>query len=155
MKTMTSVSFGEVQWMCYCDNNDVDSNDNNDSHLVYWHCHRVGSLLYFCYSLLAGTSVSNLTRLQRVQNTLARVVAQNHGSATSNLSFLICIGFRLATELASKLLRSRSECSSFFRPPILHLLSQDMYRRRALCSSSSLSICVPPRKTTMATPKSF
>ena len=36
----------------------------------------VGSRLDFCNSLLAGTSVSNLTRLQRVQNTLARVVAQ-------------------------------------------------------------------------------
>ena len=36
----------------------------------------VGSILDFCNSLLAGTSVSNMTRLQRVQNTLARVVAQ-------------------------------------------------------------------------------
>ena len=36
----------------------------------------VGSRLDFCNSLLAGTSDSNLTRLQRVQNTLARVVAQ-------------------------------------------------------------------------------
>ena len=37
----------------------------------------VGSRLDFCNSLLAGTSsVSNLTRPQRVQNTLVRVVAQ-------------------------------------------------------------------------------
>ena len=36
----------------------------------------VGSRLDFCNSLLAGSSVSNLTRLQRVQNSLARVVAQ-------------------------------------------------------------------------------
>ena len=36
----------------------------------------VGSRLDFCNSLLAGTSVSNMTRHQRVQNTLARVVAQ-------------------------------------------------------------------------------
>ena len=36
----------------------------------------VGSRLDFCNSLLAGTSVSNLTRLQLIQNTLARVVAQ-------------------------------------------------------------------------------
>ena len=36
----------------------------------------VGSRLDFCNFLLAGTSVSNLTRLQLVQNTLARVVAQ-------------------------------------------------------------------------------
>ena len=35
-----------------------------------------GSRLDFCNSLLAGTSVANLTRLQLVQNTLARIVAQ-------------------------------------------------------------------------------
>ena len=34
----------------------------------------VGSRLDYCNSLLAGTSVSNLARLQLVQNTLARVV---------------------------------------------------------------------------------
>ena len=36
----------------------------------------IDSRLDFCNSLLAGTSVSNLTRLQRVQNTLARVVTK-------------------------------------------------------------------------------
>ena len=36
----------------------------------------VGSRLDYCNSLLASTSVSNLVRLQLVQNTLARVVAQ-------------------------------------------------------------------------------
>ena len=36
----------------------------------------VGSRLDYCNSLLAGTSVSNLTRLQLVQNTLARVVTE-------------------------------------------------------------------------------
>ena len=36
----------------------------------------VGSRLDYCNSLLAGTSVSNLARLQLVQNTLARVIAQ-------------------------------------------------------------------------------
>ena len=37
----------------------------------------VGSRLDLCNSLLTGTSVLNLTRLQRVQNTLARVVAHD------------------------------------------------------------------------------
>ena len=36
----------------------------------------VGSRLDYCNSLLAGTFVSNLARLQLVQNTLAQVVAQ-------------------------------------------------------------------------------
>ena len=89
----------------------------------------VGSRLDFCNSLLAGTSVSNLTRLQHVQNTLARVVTQTPGSATSHLSFRICIGFRFATELVSKLLRLLSECSNFSNHPIFHLSSQDMCRR--------------------------
>ena len=81
----------------------------------------VGSRLGSCNFLLAGTSVSNLTRLQLVQNTLARVVAQkNLGSATSYLFSLICIGFRFATELALKLLRLLSACYSFSSHPILH-----------------------------------
>ena len=52
----------------------------------------VGSRLDFCNSLLAGTSVLNLTCLQLVQNTLVRVVAQNLGSVASQLFYLICIG---------------------------------------------------------------
>ena len=53
----------------------------------------VGSWLDFCNSLLAGTSVSNLTGLQHVQNTLARVVAQK----TSVLPHHTCsFGFALA-----------------------------------------------------------
>ena len=54
---------------------------------------------------------------------------KNLGSATSHLSFRICIGFRFATELVSKLLRLLSGCSNFSSHPIFHLSSQDMYRR--------------------------
>ena len=91
----------------------------------------VGSRLDFCNSLLAGTSVSNLTRLQRVQNTLARVVAQKPRFChiTLRLFSRICIGFRFATELVSKSPRLLSECSSLSSHPILHLSSQDMCRR--------------------------
>ena len=91
----------------------------------------VGSRLDFCNSLLAGTSVSNLILLQRVQNTLARVVAQKPWFChiTPGLSFRIWINFRFDTELALKLLRLHSECSNFSSHPIFHLSSQDMYRR--------------------------
>ena len=99
----------------------------------------VGSRLDYCNSLLAGTSISNLTCLQRVQNTLARVVAKNLGSATSHLFFLICIGFRFATELALKLLRLLSGYSNFSSQPILHLSSQSMYRRE---HSALLQFCL-------------
>ena len=80
---------------------------------------------------------------------------KNLGSATSHLFSLICIGFRFATELALKSLRLLTGCYNFSSHPILLLSSRDMYRRRALRSSSSLSICVPTCKTTMAVSKSF
>ena len=116
----------------------------------------VGSRLDFCNSLLAGTSVSNLTRLQRVQNTLARVVAQQPRFCPHHT----CpFGFALAsgspTELVSKLLQLLSECSNLSSHPIFHLSFQDMHRPDHSASSSSFSICVPPRKTTIASSKSF
>ena len=88
--------------------------------------------------------------------TLARVVAQKPRFChiTPVLSDLHCTGFRFTTELALKLLRLLSGCSNFSSHPILHLSSRYV-PTRALRSSSSLSICVPPRKTTMATSKSF
>ena len=52
----------------------------------------VGSRLDYCNSLLAGTSVSNLARLQLIQNTLARL-PKNLVFATLRLFLLICIGF--------------------------------------------------------------
>ena len=64
---------------------------------------------------------------------------KNLGSATSHLFFLICIGFRFATELALKLLRSLSGYSNFSIQPILHLSSQSMYRRE---HSALLQFCL-------------
>ena len=69
---------------------------------------------------------------------LLELLHKNVGSATSHLSFCICIGFRFSTELVSKLLRLLSECSSFSSHPILHLSSQDMYRRE---HSALLRLC--------------
>ena len=63
---------------------------------------------------------------------------KNLGSVTSHLSFRICISFRFATELVSKLLRLLSECSNFSSHPIFHLSSQDMYRRE---HSALLRLC--------------
>ena len=115
----------------------------------------VGSRLDFCNSLLAGTSVSNLTRLQRVQNTLARVVAQKPRfchitPVLSDLHWLPVrhrISFKIAT-VTFRVLQSQ-------QPSYLSSLIPRYVPARALRSSSSFSICVPPRKTTMATSKSF
>ena len=115
----------------------------------------VGSRLDFCNSLLAGTSVSNLTRLQLVQNTLARVVAQKPRfcritPVLSDLHWLPVrhrISFKIAT-ITFKVLQ-------FQQPSYQASLIPKYVPTRALRSSSSLAICVPPRKTTMANSKSF
>ena len=115
----------------------------------------VGSRLDFCNSLLAGTSVSNLTRLQRVQNTLARVVAQKPRfchitPVLSDLHWLPVrhrISFKIAM-VTFRVLQSQ-------QPSYLSSLIPRYVPAQALRSSSSFSLCVPPRKTTMATSKSF
>ena len=64
---------------------------------------------------------------------------KNLGSATLRLFFLICIGFRFATELALKSLRLLSGYSNFSSQPISHLSSQNMYRRE---HSALLQFCL-------------
>ena len=110
----------------------------------------VGSRLDFCNSLLTGTSVSNLTRRQHVQNTLARVVTQKPR---------FCLITPVLPDLHWLPVRHRINfkiAMVTFR--VLQFLASLIPRyvpTRALRSSSSLSICVPPRNTTMATSKSF
>ena len=115
----------------------------------------VGSRLDFCNSLLAGTSVSNLTRLQRVQNTLARVVAQKPRfchitPVLSDLHWLPVrhrISFKIAT-VTFRVLQSQ-------QPSYLSSLIPRYVPARALRSSSSFSICVPPRKPPWQLPNHF
>ena len=115
----------------------------------------VGSRLDFCNSLLAGTSVSNLARLQRVQNILARVVAQKPRFChiTSVLSDLhwLPVRHRISFKIAAVTYR----VLQFQQPSYLASLIPRYVPARALRSSSSFSMCVPPRKTTMAASKSF
>ena len=115
----------------------------------------VGSRLDYCNSLLAGTSISNLTHHQRVQNILARVVAEKPrfchiAPVLSDLHWLPVrhrISFKIATVTFRVL--------QFQQPSYLASLIPKNVPARALRSSSALSICVPPRKTTIATSKSF
>ena len=114
----------------------------------------VGSRLDYCNSLLTGTSVSNLARLQLVQNTLARVVAQKSrfDQITPVLSelhwFPVChrINFEIAT-ITHRVLQ-------FQQPSYLAVLIPWYAPVRSLRSSSSLSIDVPLCKTSMATSRS-
>ena len=116
----------------------------------------VGSRLDYCNSLLAGTSVSNLARLQLVQNTLARVVTEKSRFCHSHPFSLSCIGFLFATEEISRLLRTITfKVLQFQQPSYLAALIPRYAPTRSLRSSSSLSLCVPTRKTGMAKSKSF
>ena len=100
----------------------------------------VGSRLDFCNSLLAGTSASNLTRLQRVQNTtLAWVVAQKPRfchitPVLLNLLWLPVrhrVSFKIAT-VTFRVLQSQ-------QPSYLSSLIPRYVPARALRSSSSFS----------------
>ena len=115
----------------------------------------LGSRLDYCNSLLAGTSVSNLARLQLVQNTLARIVAQRSRycritPVLADLHWLPVrhrIHFKIAT-ITFKTLHSQ-------QPSYLAALVPRYVPTRSLRSSSSLLICVPSRKTAMAKSRSF
>ena len=107
----------------------------------------VGSRLDYCNSLFSGTSVSNMARLQLVQNTLAQVFTENSRfchitPVLSDLHWLpVChrINFKIAT-ITFKVLQ-------FQQPSYLAALIPRYLSTRSLRSSSSLSICVPNRKT--------
>ena len=118
----------------------------------------MGLRLDYCNFLLAGTSVSNLSRLQLVQNTLARVVAQKSRfdhimPVLSELHWLPVrhrINFKIAA-ITHTVLQSQ-------QPSYLAALIPRYAPVRSLRSSSSLSICVPlckMCKTSMATSRSF
>ena len=115
----------------------------------------VGLRLDYCNSLLAGTSVSNLARLQLVQNTLARVVAQKSRfchitPVLADLHWLPVrhrISFKIAT-IAFKVLH-------FQQPSYLVAIVPRYVPTRSLRTSSCLTISIPSRKTAMARSKSF
>ena len=115
----------------------------------------VGSRLDYCNSLLAGTSISNLTRLQGVQNTLARVVAEKpwfcHITPVLSDLHWLPVRHRISFKIATVTFR----VLQFQQPSYLASLIPKYVPARALRSSSALSICVPPRKTTIATSKPF
>ena len=115
----------------------------------------VGSRLDYCNSLLAGTSVSNLTRLQHVQNALARVVAQKprfcHITPVLSDLHWLPVRHRISFKIATVTFR----VLQFQQPTDLASLIPKYVPARALRSASVLSICVPPRKTTIAASKSF
>ena len=84
----------------------------------------VGSRLDYCNSLLAGTSVSNLARLQLVKNTLARVVTQKSrfcriAPVLADLHWLP-VRHKLNFEIATSLSRYCIFNSHPISPPLSH-----------------------------------
>ena len=99
----------------------------------------VGSRLDYCNSLLAGTSVSNLTRLQPVQTEKSRFC--HITPVLSDLHWLPVrhrINFKIAT-ITFKVLQ-------FQQSSYLAALIPRYVPTQSLRSSSSLSLCVPNRK---------
>ena len=115
----------------------------------------VGSRLDFCNSLLAGTSVSNLARLQCVQNTLARVVAQKPQFCHITPVLFDSHWLPVCHRISFKIARVTYRVLQFQQPSYLASLILRYAPAGTLCSSSSLSLCVPIHKTTMAASKSF
>ena len=107
-----------------------------------------GSRLDFCNWLAHPFQIWLAFSVSRIL--LLELSHKNLGSATSHLFFRICIGFRSATELVSKLPRLISECSNLSSHPIFHLSSQQDMCRREHSALLCLSL-----KTTMAASKSF
>ena len=99
--------------------------------------------------------VSNLARLQRVQNTLARVVAQKPRFCHITPVFSDLHWLPVRHRIRFKTATVTHRVLQFQQPSYLASLIPRYVPARALRSSSSLSKCVPPRKTTMAASKSF
>ena len=98
-------------------------------------CGIVGSRLDYCNSLLYGTSVDNLSRLQRVQNTLARVVTKSGWKAHS-LPILerlhwLPVEHRIRFKIATLTFRALHQNN----PPYLHDLISRYTPARALRST--------------------
>ena len=91
----------------------------------------VGPRLDFCNSLLAGTSVSNLSRILVLEWS-----HKNLGSATSRLSFLICIGFRFATELYHQ------NCYGYFQSAPISAVILSCISHLKICTGASTLLFV-------------
>lgn len=105
-------------------------------------CAVVGAKLDYANSLLYGTSVSNINKLQRVQNALARVVVSSpSSSATANLKYLhwLPVEYRVRYKLCTLTYRARTSSAPFY----LSNLVSPYIPSRALRSSNANMLTVP------------
>src|SRR5258708_6385613 len=117
-------------------------------------CSIVGSRIDYCNSVLHGTSGHNLDRLQRVQNSLAKIVFQkNYRSSALPLLYKLHwlpVRLRIIYKIAVTTFRAFREQT----PLYLHSLIHAYVPGRALRSTDS-SLLVTPPSGTVASDKSF
>ena len=113
-------------------------------------CSVIGSRLDYCNSLLNGTSKSNLNKLQRVQNTLARVVLRQrkYDHITPALKGLhwLSVQHRITFKTASLVFSIKNTG----QPAYLRDLVADYEPVRTLRSSSKNLICKSSTSTVLA-----
>ena len=112
----------------------------------------VGSRLDYCNSLLAGTSVLNLSRLQLVQNTLARVVAQKPRCCHITPVLIDLHWLPVRQRIEFKMATTAFKMWHYQQPSYL---AEILPRYTPSRSSASTIISAPLRKTSMAFSKSF
>ena len=107
----------------------------------------VSSRLDYCNALFAGMSECNLDKLQRVQNTLARVVSglrrMDHISPTLEELHWLQIRTRITFKVATVVYRFRERQ----QPPYLADLISDYVPMRTLRSSTKTILAEPPFST--------
>jgi len=114
-------------------------------------CSIIGSRLDYCNSLLAGTSKSNLIKLQRVQNTLARVTRRQDkfDCITPILEELHWLPIK--KHITFKLATLSYNIKSTGQPVYLRELLPDYQPVRTLRSSSKHLLTVNVAKIVLAT----
>ena len=114
----------------------------------------VGSRLDYCNSLLAGTSAQNLSRLQLVQNTLARVVAQKPRYCRITPVLIDLHWLPVRQQIDFKIATPAFKVLHYQQPSYLAEILPRYTPSRSLRSSGS-TISAPLRKTSMVSLKSF
>ncbi len=111
-------------------------------------CALVGARLDYANSLLYGVSQSNINRLQRVQNSLARVVV-GRGAVAPNSSRTLLhhlhwlpVKYRICYKLANFAFRAMNNIA----PTYLRTLVRPYVPARSLRSSSANLMAVPPHR---------
>ena len=106
----------------------------------------VGSRLDYCNSLPAGTSVQNLSRLQLVQNTLARVVAQKPRYCHITPVLIDLHWLPVCQRIEFKIATTAFKVLHYQQPSYLAEMLPRYTPSRSLRPSASTTISVPLRK---------